>query len=113
MRAPIEVETILPLEALEAIYRNAQTKYEQQHAQIVLLRFEKMPPAEVARIVRVTQRTVTRCVNRFNSFGPDGLIDARSNNKGRTPLLDESAQVELLKLIESPPRTVVAGMVQK
>jgi transposase len=103
MNPPLKVNTTLTLEELEEHYRKAPSALAKQRAQVVLLRFEGMPPDEVARIVRVTPATVYKYVSKFNKFGPDCFQDGRARNPGRPPLLDEKGRAELSKMLESAP----------
>jgi transposase len=103
MRPPLEVNTTLKLEELERLYREAKTPLEKQHAQIILLLFEKMPVKNVAHIVRVDRTTVTNCVRRFNQLGPESLKDARAHNRGRAPLLDDEGKAKFFERIKTPP----------
>jgi DNA-directed RNA polymerase specialized sigma24 family protein len=58
MNPPLKVNTTLTLEELQEHCRKAPSALAKQRAQVILLRFEGMPPDEVARIVRVTPATV-------------------------------------------------------
>lgn len=103
MNPPLKVKTTLTLEELEEHYRNAPSARAKQRAHVVLLRFEGMPPDEVARIVRVKPMTVYKYVSSFNKIGPECFEDGRYHNPGRPPLLDEEGRAALSKLLESPP----------
>lgn len=99
----IEVETELSIEELEQLYLNAKTGLEQRRAHVILLRKEGMRPGEVARIVRFTARMIAVIVRKFNESGPDTLIDKRTQNPGRVPLLDEEGKAKLLERLQTLP----------
>lgn len=103
MNPPLKVNTSLTLEELEEHYRKAPSARAKQRAQVILLRFEGMPPDEVARIVRVKPATIYDYVSKFNKLGPDSFVDGRSRNPGRPALLDDEGRAALSKLLESPP----------
>lgn len=103
MGAAIGVNTELSLEQLERLYLDASTPLEQRRAHVILLRAEGMAPGEVARIVRVHPSTIAVYVRRFNEHGPDSLADARANNPGRPPLLDDQGLKMLERALKQPP----------
>lgn len=102
MRA-LEVETHLTLEEVEEIYRTAKTPTEQRRAHLIMLRLEGVAPSQVAHLLRIRPSTVSETVRRYNERGPDCLRDARCDNPGRPPLLDETAREVLNKVLQSPP----------
>jgi transposase len=66
--------------------------------------------AEAARIGGVTRQIVRDWVVKFNSRGPDGLIDRRA--PGQPARLNDTHRAALAKIVESGPIPAVHGVVR-
>jgi len=66
--------------------------------------------SQAAAVGGVTLQIVRDWVVRFNSEGPEGLIDKTS--PGRTPLLDASQRAALADVVESGPIPAIHGVVR-
>lgn len=69
-----------------------------------------MSRAAAAKIGGMDRQTLRDWVHRFNSDGPDGLIDAKGS--GKPPKLDETKKAELAEIVERGPDQAKDGIVR-
>jgi transposase len=72
--------------------------------------YEGAPRSEAARIGGVTVQIVRDWVVKFNSRGPEGLIDRKA--PGRPPRLNAEHRAALAGMIESGPIPAIHGVVR-
>jgi transposase len=72
--------------------------------------YEGSARSEAAKLAGVTLQIVRDWVLRFNTGGPDGLIDRTS--PGRTPILNDAQRAALAAAVESGPIPAVHGVVR-
>jgi transposase len=66
--------------------------------------------SEAATIGGVTLQIVRDWVEKFNTHGPDGLIDRKA--PGKAPLLNDEHRKALIAIIESGPTPAIHGVVR-
>ena len=72
--------------------------------------YDGMDREEAARIGGMDRQTLRDWVHRFNAYGPDGLINAKS--PGRPSKLSAEQKEELQQLVEAGPDPQVHGVVR-
>lgn len=69
-----------------------------------------MSRSDAARIGGMDRQTLRDWVHRFNTAGPDGLLDAWS--PGPAPRLSEAQRAELAAIVEAGPDPAIDGVVR-
>jgi transposase len=69
-----------------------------------------MSRSDAARIGGMDRHTLRDWVHRFNTAGPDGLLDAWS--PGPAPRLSEAQRAELAAIVEAGPDPAIDGVVR-
>lgn len=70
-------------------------------AHMMLLSDRGLSAFEIAELHDVTHPTVYKWIGRFDAEGPEGLFDR--DREGRPPKIDEEAQAEIERLLETDP----------
>jgi transposase len=84
--------------------RSCTNVVERQHWQIIRLLARPaslLSAADVALVVDLTPDAVRKIVHRYNTDGPDGLVDRRQGHSGRKPVLSREQQQTLVKLVRA------------
>lgn len=100
MAALLEVKPHLSLKEIYERYRACDDATAKMHWQIIWLKAQKRPTAEIAANCGFNRDWIRRVVRRYNADGPESLGDRRRNN-GQKRMLSEE-QYEAL-------RTALAG----
>lgn len=93
------------LEELDVLYHTTKVPRMRTRAQMILLSAEQgLKAAQVAEVVRESDRTVQRWLNRYKAEGIQGLYDApRSGNPGK---VNQKYKDELIKSVRRRPRAL-------
>src|SRR5215204_5209188 len=107
---PVPLRTDFDAAALRALAR--QTKDGPQARRLLALAviYDGATRTEAARIGGVTVQIVRDWVVKFNTHGPDGLVDRKA--PGPTPRLTAELRKALAELIETGPTPAVHGVVR-
>jgi transposase len=93
----------LGLEELAARQRAARDPVERDRWQMIRLLGAGRSLAETAEVTGYSTRWVREVVRRYNTHGPDGLVDGRHANPGAAPLLDAAGRAALEAALEQAP----------
>lgn len=83
--------------ALEQGYRNGASHTFRTRCQIILLKSESRPSAEVGRIVGCCEMTVNSWVCRYQSEGLEGLRTKLRTGRGRPSILNAETDLDQIK----------------
>ncbi len=65
------------------------------HYQVIYLKSQGQATPQIAETVGYSQNWVRSLIHRYNEHGEAGLLDRRTDNPGRLPLLNAAQQAEL------------------
>ena len=103
MGARLQLEPHYSQDELRGFYLTSQDVVEQTRWQVILLLSEGVRSQEVARITGYCVAWVRTLAARYNRDGAAAMRDGRHDNRGGTPLLEESHRDELSAALEQIP----------
>ncbi len=89
-------------------YDQATTTTEKKRAHFIWLLLSKTSLEEAKEIVSYSHPTALKIIKNYNQKGFKGLVDARTTNQGRPPLLSDA---QLLLLAQTIRRDFKQGMI--
>ena len=98
----LTLATHLTVDERHARYRQATDPVARSHWQIIWLRAQGTPTAQVATATGYTQPWIRSLAHRYNAGGPAALGDRRPANPGDRPLLNPTQQAQLATRLEGP-----------
>jgi transposase len=93
----------LSVDELHTRYRHAHDPVARSHWQVIWLMAQGHHVPEVAQMVGYTANWVREIVRRYNTAGPEGVVDQRSAHRGgNPPLLSPALRTELAAALDGP-----------
>jgi len=89
----------LSTEVLQERMRQTTDARLRSHYQVIYLKSQGQAAPQIAKTVGYSQNWVRSLIHRYNEHGEAGLLDRRTDNPGRLPLLDAQEQAELEHLL--------------
>lgn len=89
-------------DALRQHHRQTKTASVRSRCEMILLSGERLSPPEIAKRVRLSNRTVRRAIDRYEAEGVAGLDDKRI--PGRPPRVTAAYLAQLEQWVERNPR---------
>jgi transposase len=93
----------LTIDELEVRFRTAKDVIERSHCQVIWLLAKGHSTAEVAEVVALSPRWISKLARRYEAEGADALGDRRRGNPGGRPLLTEADLEALRERLKTPP----------
>lgn len=93
----------LSTDELEVRFREAEDVVERTHFQVIWLLAKGHTIGEVAEVVALSERWVSKLATRYEREGVDGLGDRRRKNRGARPLLSADDLEALRERLRAPP----------
>lgn len=90
----------LSSEEISQRYQQTKDVVERSHWQVIWLVSQGYNRGEIARIMGYTLAWISRIVKRYNTQGPQGLVDRRRHLPGAAPLLTPALREELAAALE-------------
>jgi len=110
MAAPIPLRSDFDADALRREARRSRDAAQARRLLALATIYDGGSRGDAARVGGVTLQIVRDWVVRFNSEGPEGLIDRKA--PGQTPKLDAAQRAALARLVEDGPIPAVHGVVR-
>ena len=110
MSAAIAVRDDFEAEELRRLAGSVKDANQARRLLAIAAVYDGMDREEAARIGGMDRQTLRDWVHRFNEYGPDGLINAKS--PGRPSKLSDEQKEELQRLVEAGPDPQVDGVVR-
>ncbi len=103
MPARVTLSDQLPIDDLEQRYRACHDPGERSRWHMLWLVACGHSGAAVARLTGYSDTWVRTIVHRYNTHGPDAVIDGRRANPGQSPLVPPAVREELRAALAAPP----------
>lgn len=110
MAAAIGLREDFDAKVLRALARGTKDGPQARRLLALAAIYDGATRSEAARIGGVTLQIVRDWVLRFNTLGPDGLVDRKA--PGQPSLLDDEHRAALARIVEEGPTPAIHGVVR-
>ncbi len=97
----LKLKDHLPVEEIEKLYKAEKDLVRRSWLHIVWLKCKGMDTPDIHDVTGYHPHTIRSAIKRYNTFGPQGLLNKRALNCGVKPLLNAEQCKELERLLES------------